>query len=265
MAGRIEYREHYLKELRLTFRDKAWFLKHVAGCTTLVDFGCADGSFLEYLKKKGAPFTSMFGVENDAEFAKLCAKRGFCVRPTLGDFMEYDGRRRPESTVVVMNSVWHELADSDKVWNALGVLGPKYIAVRDMNIQLDASRLTFTDEKRFLQRVGDLDLVRKLDQHCEFFNDTWDPWSIVHFLMKYFHDMNWCNENLENYDNLDMKWFIRTARSLGYDVAYENHYMLPWLRRKWRLDFGGEGMEGFQMFLDGVRTHVKILLVKQEI
>ena len=68
--------ETYLTKMSKTFFDKAWFMSHLSeDITTIVDFGCADGSFMKFLKLN-CPAITYIGIDNSLEFKQKTIDNG---------------------------------------------------------------------------------------------------------------------------------------------------------------------------------------------
>lgn len=252
----------YLNNLRYTFNDKAWFLKGLPKeIDTIVDFGCADGSFIKWLSRKHN--FRMIGVDNNESFRKRCKENGIEVYPRLSD-VDIAHRR----VLLVLNSVLHEVATysgMDGFWFDVRAFRPVYIAIRDMNIRVDHTLYTKDTEREFRESVNTLPGLA--DQYSEFrgcFHGSYDPYDTVHFLMKYFHKENWLHECAENYNALKMPELVTSAREAGYDVLYEKHFLLPYFWKRWLSDFSSTGVSHLLPFLFSLKTHVKMLLKRTE-
>ena len=76
----------YLTKMSKTFFDKAWFMSHLPeDICTIVDVGCADGSFMEFLKRSGLDF-EYIGIDNDSEMQRLTKEKGFTCYSSIKEF-----------------------------------------------------------------------------------------------------------------------------------------------------------------------------------
>ena len=109
-------------------------------------------------------------------------------------------------------------------------LHPKYITIRDMY---------FEGENRVLAYYYVKEIMDAFDVKEGFIESFEDEFSSIcstkflhHFLMKYqWHDNGWEEEMAEDYFSWNIKDFLRTAG--GYNLIFENHYMLPYYREQW--------------------------------
>jgi hypothetical protein len=249
----------YLDNLHHTFPDKAWFLRTLPfNIDTIVDYGCADGSFMKWLARKHD--YRFIGVESNQDFLAIASMKGHEVYPRLDDVDAEPGR-----TVLVLNSVLHEVcsySDPDFFWYDVRAFRPACIAIRDMNIRVRHDLYTEETEAEFRDVVNTFPGLK--DQYNDFrdrFHGSYDPYDVVHFLMKYFHRENWSREYPENYNALEIRKFVVDARYSGYDVVSEKHFLLPYLWKRWLSDFGGAGDHAMLLsFLSSATTHVKMFL-----
>ena len=252
----------YLDNLRHTFNDKAWFMKELPPeVDTIVDFGCADGSFMKWLQRKHNGYR-MISVENSESFRKRCEENGIEVYSGMGGI-----NMAPRRIVLVLNSVMHEVcsySDPDYFWCDVRALRPRCIVVRDMNIRVNHTLYTEETEEQFGKVItSHPDLRKQYDEFREHFHGSYDPYAVVHFLMKYFHRENWPLECAENYNALEIRKFVTDARYSGYDVVYEKHFLLPYFWRRWISDFGTmPSVDRLFSFLSAARTHVKMFLTR---
>ena len=211
MAEKIEDNQVYLSRMRKTFVDKAWFMRVLPeDVDTIIDFGCADGSFMEHLRAS-FPEYRYIGVECNREFREECQKRGFEVVESLE---ELDCGKR---AVLVLSSVLHEIytyADPEKFWDQVEKLRPKHIAIRDMHCTEYA---TFgTAAKRELEAAF---MEAGLQQEWRDFEEIWgevnDGHTATHLLMKYFYKENWDREVRENYLPFTFKDLHKALRKIG--------------------------------------------------
>ena len=86
--NKIQCYDCYLTKMTKTFFDKAWFMSHLPeDIYTIVDVGCADGSFMEFLKRSGLDF-DYIGIDNDPEMQRLTKEKGFTCYSSFKEFKE---------------------------------------------------------------------------------------------------------------------------------------------------------------------------------
>lgn len=264
----IQNKEIYLTKMSKTFFDKAWFMSHIPeSINTIIDFGCADGSFIEFLKNN-CPSIKYFGVDNDPVFIRKAQEKGFRASTSLNQLLDSNNFHRiiPETTCLVLNSVLHEVYSYNKVeelWKQIEHFKPKYIAIRDMmlnvNKDVDLTGIEYVFEKYYKNKFQDFKEYW-FDEHdicytSEFF---------VHFMLKYLYDENWKREVKENYLPLTLHELIDRAWSSEYEIEFKNHYKLPYLVNRWKQDFHlnieHEYTQNLKNLINNVDTHFKMLL-----
>ena len=78
MSVEIADKDKYLCAMKNTFIDKAFFIEKLPDyIDTIIDYGCADGSFLKFLNQLYGDRYTYIGIEMDPEFRK--AKGGVKV------------------------------------------------------------------------------------------------------------------------------------------------------------------------------------------
>ena len=132
--NKINDYEIYLTRMSKTFFDKAWFMSHLSeNILFIIDYGCADGSFMEFLKRN-CPCYEYIGIDNDPKMQELTKEKGFQCFSSLKEANE-KVMIFPEQTCLVLNSVIHEIWS---YYNEVSFLAdlhefyPKYVAIRDM-------------------------------------------------------------------------------------------------------------------------------------
>lgn len=263
--------ETYLTKMSKTFFDKAWFMSHLSeDITTIVDFGCADGSFMKFLKLN-CPAITYIGIDNNIEMQKLAEEKGFKCCSSIHDFKE-SAFYIPESTCFILNSVLHEIYSycNESVISEIFEIHPKYIAIRDMLYNP-------VDRTRFYLPVNDYNRIINVfkEKYAEQFNEFYSIWKnkqdpeklIVHFLLKYiYNNENWKREVHENYLPVDIHeirniFCMNTVFPEGnYSIDFQSFYKLPYLVNRWKKDFELDKNFELNEFVRSINTHYKMLL-----
>jgi len=263
--------ETYLTKMSKTFFDKAWFMSHLPeDITTIVDFGCADGSFMKFLKTN-CPSYTYIGIDNNLEMQKLTEENGFKCYSSIHDFKE-NAFYIPETTCFVLNSVLHEIYSycNEGILSEIYEIHPKYIAIRDMSYNP-------IDKTRFYLPINDYDQIINIfkEKYPEQFNEFYSIWKnkqvheklIVHFLLKYiYNNENWSREVHENYLSVDIdnirNLFCKNSvfSDYNYVVDFQTYYKLPYLVNKWNSDFELSKNYELKEYVRSINTHFKMLL-----
>lgn len=255
-------RKRYADRLGASAPDKLRVLDLVPeGARDLLDVGCCDGQFTR-LAASRRPGTRFKGIDLDEGFVRQAniALVDEWNRDGGRNMMEFKRvylrellAREQRYDAVIFVSVLHEffsygegissvlkaLADAHELLRSGGV-----IVIRDMVLREYASRSTFkvheisweieaaleTDEEHvrwqtFTHKGEDYGIPATLEE-------------VNHYLLKSGYADNWENEILEDYTAASLEQYERIFSLLGMSVEYEEGYLLPYLREKWRERFG---------------------------
>ncbi len=262
----IKDNNRYLTAMTKTFLDKAWFMSILPDeVTTVIDFGCADNSFNNFLKEN-YPHLEVVGIDNNPVFVKQVRDRGELIFTSIEDLRK-NYNYNPDTTVLVLNSVVHEVysyANPEAFWADVKLLNPKYIAFRDMyakgcGIWNSKMKIQLLDEIK-----ANLEFNRAYEDFKSFWGDLDDGYTTLHFLYKYFYTANWGREVQENYIPYHYRELHTTIRRIGYDITVERFYGLQFLKDKWRNDFNAVDHPALNTFINAVTTHMKLFMVRGE-
>jgi hypothetical protein len=261
----IKNEEIYLSRMRKTFSDKKWFMDVIPReVDTIIDFGSADNSFIDFLRNDHPEYRYV-GIENNEDFLRASIRKGQECYRSITEFKE-NAEYGPSKTLLVLNSVLHEVYSygyEDSFWHSLRVLKPKYIAIRDMNA-MDCDRFssgTLVEFERMIERHG---IGQKYKDFIEKWGRALDGYTALHFMLKYFYDENWSREVAENYIPFTYRELYRKFREIGYDVSMSRFYLLPYLKRKWSADFLVDENGKIKEFINHAKTHMKIFLLHED-
>lgn len=276
MCNLITSNEVYLKGMRNTFHDKAWFMPIIpADVEVIIDFGCAGGDFIEYMKKI-CPQYQYFGIDNNQEFRKICHEKGITTFKDI-DEVKWSIGNLISKSLIVMNSVLHEIYsyepnETEAIWKKLYESGVKYIALRDMYAK-GCALFNSKVEKEIMDVLGKdkcaasnsgsfFHINEKFEDFEKHWGKIYDGYMFTHFLLKYFYDLNWDRELQENYLPFHYRELHTVVRKAGYDITFESFYSLPWLKQKWMSDFDCDTHPHLACFIRNILTHMKLFIVK---
>lgn len=262
----------YTNGMRKSMADKTWFLDKIDGATSIVDYGCADGALLEYIRDAMPGVFKLTGIDIDKEMLNLADDRlneDFCYSPVLLTqpefFKDFCGEDVYDACLNC-GSVIHEVysygtpESIEKFWDFVFNSGFKYIAIRDMAMsKIDISASFAVEEDAFSKIIqyneqhqdAKSRFLEYLDQIRQNDGDRLIIWrDLVHYLLKYRYVANWDREMRENYLPLLTEEILLKIPS-NYRVKYYEHYTLPYLKDQVLTDFG----------IDlNTKTHYKLLL-----
>jgi len=263
----IQNYDIYLTKMSKTFFDKAWFMSHLSeDVEYIVDFGCADGSFMKFLQTN-CPTYTYIGIDNNPKFINLTKDKGFLCYSSLHELNDkfYGDNKK---VCLVLNSVLHEVFSYYKELDFISSVyeyQPKYIAIRDMMYNpIDSTRfyLPHKDYEKIIELFN-----QKYSKQWNEFRKNWfyvqnEEQLITHFLLKYMYAENWWRELKENYLPIDIKE-LRDIFNQAYSIDFQSFYKLPYLVNKWKQDFELDKNFELNEFVRNINTHYKMLLVKE--
>jgi 23S rRNA U2552 (ribose-2'-O)-methylase RlmE/FtsJ len=234
----------YISDMNQTMPDKLFFIGDIK-FDVIVDFGCADGTFLENVSKV-RPNVKIIGYDIDQNMldkasAKL-PKRALLTddwRTVVSEVSKYN---RP---LLNLSSVIHEVYSYsknsmiiNKFWNGQVFAGDfKWITIRDMIPSVTLTRneiVDFKQDAKKLRRMADKESLQSFEENWGSINS--DYRNFVHFLLKYKYRDNWEREVRENYLPITLET-LRTKIPQGYSIVLEDSFVLPYLKKEVKKDF----------------------------
>jgi len=218
----------YTDGMKRAIYDKLFFVDKIEP-TMIVDYGCADGTLMRELAEY-YPEIPIIGVDNDPQMREkssdLDIRRDICnIAPIKG-------------SALVLSSVIHEIYsycnpdEIDLFWKYTARYD--YLVIRDMCVHGH----TFHREvaKELIEKVREIHPSQMRD-----FEGYWGniktTASFMHFLLKYMYQDNWEREVQENYLPNTKEGLIDMISNQGRNIIYQEHYVLPYLKEKWKKDF----------------------------
>lgn len=245
----------YNIEMRKSLVDKVFFVDKI-DAEVIVDFGCADGAMIAFLR---AVFPERTYIGFDISEGELAAARERI--PGVELFSDYAAlierievlRGEGLRTAVVCNSLIHEVhsygtqTSVDEFWSRIFSDAFDYVVIRDMCVGRSATRQSDTLSVLRVRQLYHPDRLAEFEQ-------TWGSidanWSLVHFLLKYRYEANWTREVKENYLPLNYEDLLRRIPR-RWEPVFHEHFVLPFIRQRVKADFGIDLQD---------RTHVKLIL-----
>ena len=242
----------YNNGMRKSIRDKLFWEGLIDDRVTgICDFGCADGQLLKTVHGD-FPDWELYGIDNNPHMRELAAEtipEAICS-PNLLDMVMIENN---DKQILSITSVIHEIysycseEQIDKFWDSVFNIGFRYIAIRDF---APSKNINGNADINDYQKI----LAKGSPEHISSFESVWgslmDRKNMIHFLMKYRYHANWSREVRENYFPITVEDLMAKIPDT-YEVAYFNHFVLPFNRDQIRKDFGITLKDN---------THVKLLL-----
>lgn len=247
----------YTELLRNGCLDKLFFVDKIFNWKTMVDFGCGDGYFTKMIAEI-FPEKRIMGYDSDPEMIQVARHTG-----AMPGNVVFTNQFPPEGmNVLNLTSVVHEIEhysteeEKERFWYYVFNAGFKYIIIRDMMWEQETPRTgvsSFSDGVvTWCRENGKTGELKRFE---EMFGSIREYKNLVHFCLKYLYidSPNWNREIAENYLSMPYADMLRKVIIYGskYEFDYINKYTLPFLRERWRQDFGSALL---------VRTHVQIIL-----
>lgn len=247
----------YNSAMAKSILDKLFFLDMAVDVKSVLDYGCADGNLLSYIKLF-CPDMKLFGYDLSEEMVKLAQDKNpdafistDFTNTITRMFVQEEGKNH---TLLNMSSVIHEMysygsaQDIDTFWQRVYESGFEYISIRDMMTSDTANRNTLMrDEMRIRTNK---EVAKQLDDFEKIHGSIINNKNMLHFLLKYRYVDNWEREVVENYLPISTGQFFKLMPDT-YEVVHYSSYLHPYLSFVVKRDFGIEIADN---------THVKILL-----
>lgn len=229
----------YNAEMAKVMEDKMFFKDLIPEHPdVIVDFGCADGTMIENLYKRGFGHNQSTYIGYDISESMIeLARSKFPFAPEHGSVIftnswntvdEYV-KTRGNTSVLILSSVIHEVysyCTNDKVqefWDRVLNTGFTYVVIRDMAYSVDIYRET---SKWNLERVMSDKLFGKKSVLLKQFEERWGSiehnQNFVHYMLKHKWLVNWNREVAENYLSVSVYELLLKFRNTG---MYEPLYM----------------------------------------
>ena len=251
----------YLERMAKPLQEKLRVARYVPprGASVL-DVGCADGTVTCALAGL-FPQNAFLGIDLDERFVGLAGERAAREGLTNARFERVYLREllaRPERyDAVVFCSVLHEfytygegissvlkaLADAHELLKPGGV-----VVIRDMILRAYTRRATLRCAA-LRAKVEAMCPAAVVEDFVGFFGPLETMYAINHLLLKYWYEANWLREGPEFYVPVTFEEYERIFDLLGMRLQMSEELTLPFLREKWRADFGLSDEE-----LDGLRS-----------
>jgi len=236
--------DQYIAGMNTTMSDKLFF-SDLINYDVIVDFGCADGTFLENIQRMN-PNLKLVGYDLDPTMLDI-ASRKLGNSAILTDNWEevrntLTGYKNP---LLNLSSVIHEVYSysTSKIikyfWETQVFGGDfKYITIRDMipSVILDRNETNnFKEDVKRVRQKADKNYLLSFEERWGSINDNYR--TFVHYLLKYKYTDNWDREVNENYLPVSLET-IKTKIPSDYKIVMEEDFVLPFLKQQVKKDFG---------------------------
>lgn len=235
--------QSYIDGMGKSMQDKLFF-SDMVNFDVIVDFGCADGTFLEHILKTN-PGVKVIGYDLDETMLSQARSR-LGNKATLTSNWDEVVKEvyRFKSPLLNLSSVIHEVYSYShpkvvkEFWDKQVFGGDfKWITIRDMIPSVEIGKEEINQFKDDVRRVK-----MKTDRYyLESFEDRWGTISdnyrtFMHYLLKYRYTDNWEREVNEDYLPVSLET-VKTKIPNSYKVVYEQDFLLPFLKQQVKQDF----------------------------
>lgn len=235
--------QSYISGMNLSIQDKLFFMD-IIDFDVIVDFGCADGTFLQSVSKI-KPDVKIIAYDIDTQMvSKAKSKLGRRAIVTENWGQVERSLLHYKKPLLNLSSVIHEVysysgnKDVKYFWENQVFGGYfKYVTIRDMipSVELSKSGISqFKDDVRKIKLKTDRYYLDSFEEKWGSINDSYK--NLIHYLLKYRFTDNWEREVTENYLPLSVETLRKRIPS-GYKVVYEDNFLLPFLKDSVKRDF----------------------------
>ncbi len=255
----------YLERMTRTLSEKVGFVADHADADVIVDFGCADGAMLRYLKSTQNDSRNRQYIGYDISKPMIEKARsskgaeGILFTANWDDVTNAvkEAHANGKTATLVFSSVLHEVLHYlapkektvffDRLWNS----GFDTIAIRDMMPSKAINRQSNPADVAKIKAHYD---AEKITQWEDYWGPLTNQKSLVHFILTAPYTENWMRELQENYFPCTMEEFVASIPKT-YQLEHREHFTHPMSRQYANDTFG-------ITLLD--ETHVKLVLRKAQ-
>lgn len=261
----------YTESMSKHMKDKLfWASDFYDKSYVIVDFGCADGSTINYLcdfNKDNHSRNTYIGYDISETMIEI-AKGNFNGNDkedvvftsswdVVSDILK---THEHETKILFLSSVIHEVYsyakttdEIDAFWNKVLHTGFDYIIVRDMMVTYDTIKETKPND---LKRIQIPKYEKQLKEFEEKHGSCKTLKNFMHFLLKYHWKVNWEREVNEDYFPLMVEDFLEIMMYSCYNLDYFKRFRVPFLDEKIKKDFNGIVLTDY--------THIKAVFSKKK-
>jgi len=198
--------DRYVEGMEKSMRDKLFFVNRV-DFDVIVDFGCANGSFLSKIESL-KPGVKIIGYDLDDEMLRkassILGDKALLTSNWSEVVKEVSKYRNP---LLNLSSVIHEVysyshsSTIKKFWETQVFGGDfKWITIRDMipSVSMNKNEIgSFKEDVEKVKKAIDPFYLKSFEERWGIIDDNYR--TFVHFLLKYRYIDNWEREVNENY------------------------------------------------------------------
>jgi len=236
--------QSYIEGMSYSMADKLFFVDLI-NFDCIVDFGCADGSFLDKLSKL-KPGVKIIGYDLDplmlSQASSKLGKDAILTDSWSEAIRQTTGYKSP---LLNLSSVIHEVYSYTKRNSDIGyfwsnqVFGGdfKYITIRDMipSVAMDKEEISqFKQDVKNVRMKTDKFYLKSFEENWGSINSNYR--TFMHYLLKYKFIDNWDREVKENYLPVSLET-IKSKIPGQYKITYEESFVLEHLKKQVKMEF----------------------------
>ena len=236
--------DEYVEGMKLSMEDKLFFVNRL-DFDVIVDFGCANGTFLSIVKNM-KPNVKLIGYDlDDTMLSKAESILGEEALLTSNWNQVVSELSKYKNPLLNLSSVIHEVYSYShssvikKFWEQQVFGGNfKWITIRDMipSVEIHKGELkSFEDDVKRVKDLADPYYLKSFEERWEPIENSYR--TFVHFLLKYRYIDNWQRELNENYLPVSLETVKKKIPS-SYKIISEEDFVVPFIKEKVMEDFG---------------------------
>ncbi len=247
--NQIANQKQYLERMSKPLQEKLKISRYIPdGAKNVLDVGCADGTVTLSLAAL-YPEINFVGIDLNEDFIKIAGEKiGMRKNIRFEKCFLRERLANPERfDVVLFCSVLHEffsygegistvvkaLSDAHEIMKIGGTL-----IIRDMILYDYAANSQLWVEEMTKKVRGKEDLISQLSNFEKSFGKITSVKQLNHFLLKYMYKDSWEREGKENYVPVSFEEYDQIFKLLGMTALFQRSSTIPYLKEKWRSDFG---------------------------
>lgn len=252
--------ETYIEGLNKTLQDKLFFLnvfqKDYFKNKIIIDFGCGDGSVLEYISRHCDITDSiLIGVDINDSILEYAKQKNIKDCVFVNSLAELDWSKKTKDIIIIATSVLHELGYvTQKTLFKFVAEHASCFIVRDMCFTYPKQGLDVYDYKDIHAKIIRNSNSKLLTSFVEKYGLVPEI-NIAHYLMKYTYVENWDTELEEDYTSVD---WLRLERIPTFEISYDRTFIQEWRRNQVMKDFDIDIEKLTQS------THRELIMVRQK-
>lgn len=238
--------QSYIDGMSKSIQDKLFFIDMV-NFDIIVDFGCADGTFLQHISKSNSNIKLIGYDLDETMLSQARSKLGNKALLTNNWNVVVNEIYKYKKPLLNLSSVIHEVysyshpKDIKDFWDKKVFGGDfKWVTIRDMipSIEMGKEEISkFKDEVRRVKAKTDKYYLNSFEKRWGTISDNYR--TFMHYLLKYRYTDNWDREVNENYLPVSLET-VKSKINNNYKIVYEKDFILPFLKQQIKRDFNVE-------------------------